>query len=560
MPSTFRRRDILSIQKIDGFLLKEMIISAANLLELNKKVVDSLNVFPVPDGDTGTNMSLTMISAVKEVAAVDSDSISIIAEALARGSLKGARGNSGVILSQLFRGFFQNIKGQSSIDGFQFALALKSGVETAYKAVMKPTEGTILTVARISSEEAILQAHHDSDVILIMDSVLESSTNILARTPEMLPILKQAGVVDAGGQGLLFIYKGFKMAMNGREINTLPTEFNKNPLKNVLSRNQIHASKEEAQFVYCTEYFIENRLQAITDKEVSALKIMLQNIGDSLLVIADFGLVKVHVHTNSPNLVLQYGLQLGELSKIKIDNMREQHHDLQDDAGNKPHDTRDSKQYGMVAIAAGAGFSKIFTDLSVDMIIEGGQTMNPSIEDISNAIEKINADHIFIFPNNSNIILAADHAKTLTKKHIDIIPSQTIPQGIAAVIAFNPDDDFQENHKRMTEAIDNIKTGQVTFAVRTSVFDGNNILKGDIIGLANNKIKVVGQDIHQVSLSLLHYLVDKSDEIITIYYGMDISDSDARELFEDIKKQFPICEVELHSGEQPLYYYIFSIE
>lgn len=550
----------MSIQKIDGFLFKEMIISAANVLESNKKNVDSLNVFPVPDGDTGTNMSLTMSSAVKEVMSVNSDSVGIIAEALARGSLKGARGNSGVILSQLFRGFSRHIKEHNSIDGYQFALALKNGVETAYKAVMKPTEGTILTVARISADEAILQARRDANILSIMDSVIESSASTLERTPELLPVLKQAGVVDAGGQGLLFIYKGFKMAMNGDEVNIIPINSQNIHMKQVLVNSQDNEINNEIQFGYCTEYFIANILQMTTDKEVTELREKLSKIGDSLLVVGDFELIKVHVHTDAPNLALQYGLQLGKLLKIKIDNMREQHRDILDDTEHLLQNTNDSKQYGLVAIAAGAGFSKIFSDLSVDKIIEGGQTMNPSIEDILHAIEKINANHIFIFPNNSNIILAAEQAKTLTDKHLDVIPSQSIPQGIAAVIAFNPDADFQENHIKMNDAINHVKTGQVTFAVRTSVFDGNNISEGDIIGIANSKIKSVGQDIHQVSISLLQNLVDESDEIITVFYGKDISYPDALKLVEDLKKQFPNCDVEIHSGEQPLYYYIFSIE
>ncbi|MGI6707012.1 MAG: DAK2 domain-containing protein [Clostridia bacterium] len=549
-------------QKIDGSILKDMILAAANLLEKNKKNVDALNVFPVPDGDTGTNMSLTMMAAAKEVKGTQSDSVSDIADALARGSLKGARGNSGVILSQLFRGFAKGIKGYKEIDGYQFAVGLKTGVETAYKAVMKPTEGTILTVARVSTEQALLEGNKSTNVLRVLDALVENGDKILQKTPEMLPVLKQAGVVDAGGMGLLYIYQGFKAVLDGEEI--IAEDFDDVLTVTDDSHALLSLEQEEIKFGYCTEFFIINIFPSVTHKEIERLKEKLQKIGDSLIVVGDENLIKVHVHSNMPGKVLQFALRLGELSNIKIDNMREQHRhiiDQKDDQQAKATPVIDmQKKYGIVAVATGDGITRIFEDLSVDQVIEGGQTMNPSIEDIHTAIERIPANNIFVLPNNSNIILAAEQAKSMTNKNVAVIPSKSIPQGLAAVLAYNPDLEFDANVERMTGSLQNVKTGQVTYAVRNSSFGEQTINEGDVIGLSNGSIRQVGKDISEVGLGLLKEIVTDEDEIITIFYGKDIRDQEANRFVEKVQEAFPQCDVELHTGGQPLYYYIFSVE
>jgi len=555
-----KEENVLIQQKIDGQLLKEMILTAATVLQNNKKAVDSLNVFPVPDGDTGTNMSLTMMSAVKEVKGIHSKSVAEVSDALARGALKGARGNSGVILSQLFRGFSRGLKGYMEADGYQLALALKEGVDTAYKAVMKPTEGTILTVARVSSEEALSQGKKGANAFTVIDTLVESAEKTLKRTPEMLPVLKQAGVVDAGGKGLFFIYKGFKMAMDGEEVPNIDLEENRideGDRDNV----QKDFSTESIQFGYCTEFFIQNLYPAVTEREINKLREKLNRIGDSLIVVGDEDLVKVHVHTNVPGKALQFALRLGELSKIKIDNMREQHrHITEYESLEENTPSLPLKKYGLVSVAMGKGIAGIFKDLSVDQIIEGGQTMNPSIEDIYNAIEAVPSENVFVLPNNSNIILAAEQAKNLTKKNVAVIPSKSIPQGLAAVLAFNPDSSFEENMERMVNSIGTVKTGQVTYAVRASSFDGKDIQEGDIIGLYNGKILSVGKDIPQVSFNLLREIVDENDEIITVFYGEGINEQDVEDLSRRLQEAFPDCDIEFHNGGQPLYYYIFSVE
>ncbi len=549
-------------QKIDGLILKDMVLAAANLLEKNKKNVDALNVFPVPDGDTGTNMTLTMMAAAREVKGTQSTSVSDIAEALARGSLKGARGNSGVILSQLFRGFARGIKDYKEIDGYQFAIGLKAGVETAYKAVMKPTEGTILTVARVSAEQALLEGKKSINLLRVLDTLVENSEKTLQRTPEMLPVLKQAGVVDAGGMGLLCIYQGFKAALDGEEVLD-------EGLDEVLTVTEdSHASlsleQEEIKFGYCTEFFITNIFPSVTQKEIDRLKEKLQKIGDSLIVVGDENLIKVHVHSNMPGKVLQFALRLGELSSVKIDNMREQHRHIIDQKDDQQAIATPfidiQKKYGIVAVAMGDGITRIFKDLSVDQVIEGGQTMNPSIEDIHTAIEKIPADNIFVLPNNSNIILAAEQAKNLTNKNVSVIPSKSIPQGLAAVLAYNPDMEFDGNVERMTSSLQHVKTGQVTYAVRNSSFDDQTIGEGDIIGLSDGSIRQVGKDISEVGLGLLKEIVTDEDEIITVFYGKDVSEQEANRFVEKVQQTFPQCDVEQHTGGQPLYYYIFSVE
>ncbi len=548
-------------ETVDGLLFKEMVIGGAALLEKNRELVDALNVFPVPDGDTGTNMSLTMKSTVKEMNGHDYVAVGEVAESMAKGALKGARGNSGVILSQICRGFARALEGSQVMTPTLFAQALKSGADTAYKAIMKPKEGTILTVARVIAEDALRQAvKNPNDMLEMLDAVLIGGEAILQKTPDMLPVLKQAGVVDAGGQGYLTILAGWRAVLRGEQIEEVATEI---AASSPFAFEDDHDAMGEIVFAYCTEFLIQNMQSTITDADIGTFRRRLARIGDCVVVVGDFSLVKVHVHTNDPGKALQYALAMGELTGLKIENMLEQRRERQATQAREAESrTAQAPQAesGMIAVSMGEGFSRIFRELTVDGIVEGGQTMNPSIDDLLSAIEKVNARKVFIFPNNSNIILAAQQAAQVAEKEVHVIPTKNVAMGIGAALAFQPDAPAEENVARMTAAAERIKSGQITFAVRDSQFDDKEIHEGDIIGIHNGKIEIVGSDIHQVARQLMQVVVTGSDDLITVYYGADTQEANAKELTDEIRSTFPDLEVEMHYGGQPLYYYLFSVE
>lgn len=549
----------MSTHNIDGMQLKNMIISGANNLENNKGPINALNVFPVPDGDTGTNMSLTMQSAVREIKAARDCAVHTVAEAASNGSLMGARGNSGVILSQIWRGFAKALKNQETIDPRTLANALTEGSNTAYKAIMKPTEGTILTVIRETAEHAAKIANNYDDTLLFMGEIIDKANSVLMKTPEMLPVLKNAGVVDAGGKGLISIFEGMYQALKTGELLELRQAAEQEKEE---AQNELPAFKaEEITFGYCTEFFIKGKnvnLEKYRD-EVSKL-------GDSLVVVGDEDIIKVHIHTNNPGKVLEMALVQGELSKIKIDNMREQHRELlfKEEEYKKSEKLEETakpmERYGAVAVAMGDGISEIFTDLGASEIIEGGQTMNPSTEDILRSIDKVNAETVFIFPNNSNIILAANQAKSLAKKNVVVVPTKTIPQGIAALMALDSEKGIEENTKKLEKAIGSVKSGLITYAVRNSNYDGINIEEGNILGMVEGKISGVGDNILQVTNKVLQAMIDEDSSLISMYYGNDVTEEEAQKLAEGIGESYSDCEIELHFGGQPLYYYILSVE
>ena len=548
---------MIQVQAIDGLLLREMVLSGAALLEKNREAVDALNVFPVPDGDTGTNMSLTMASATREVNQKEYARADEAAEALAKGALRGARGNSGVITSQLYRGFARAVEGLEKITPVDFANALKSGADTAYKAVMKPKEGTILTVARVIAEEAMRQAQAaPDDFDALFTTILTAGEAILKRTPEMLPVLKQAGVVDAGGKGLLTIYTGYAAALRGETIEALPdTGHAAAPVE----FEDDHDSIEEIKFAYCTEFLIQNLRPDAAEADIDTFRRQLNRIGDCVLVVGDLALVKVHVHTNDPGKALQYGLSLGELVNLKIENMVEQRREnirrKEVQAKKEP-----PKPYGMVSVSLGDGFSKILRDLQVDCVVEGGQTMNPSIEDLQKAIDSVNAETVFVFPNNGNIVLAAQQAAELSEKNVIVVPTKNVAMGIAAAVAFQPDLSAAENAERMEEAAQRVRTGTITYAVRDSEFEGMHISEGDIIGLHNGKVEFKADTPRDVAVEMMRQIVTEDDGLITIYYGADTKEEDAEALGAEFEEMFPDCDVEVHSGGQPLYYYLISVE
>ncbi len=549
---------MIQVKNIDGLLLRDMVVAGASLLEKNREAVDALNVFPVPDGDTGTNMSLTMMSAVREVNGKEYLSAGEAAEALAKGALKGARGNSGVITSQLYRGFAKALEGVDRITPTIFAQALKSGAETAYKAVMKPKEGTILTVARVIAEDAMRQVQlYPDDFEGLMNVILTSGDAILRRTPDMLPVLKQAGVVDAGGRGLLLIYAGYAAALRGELIENTQVDFHSDA--KAVEFDDDHDAIGDIKFAYCTEFLVQNLMATAHESDIDTFRRRLNRIGDCVLVVGDLSLVKVHVHTNDPGKALQYGLALGELVNLKIENMVEQRRELQrkKDEEKKQEPPKD---YGMVAVSLGDGFSQIFHDLTVDAVVDGGQTMNPSIEDVLAAVEKVNAKCVFIFPNNGNVILAAQQAAELSEKEVHVIPTKNVAMGIAAAVAFQPEVNSAENVKRMEEAAQRVKTGTITFAVRDTEYEALHIKEGDIIGLCNGKIHCTGSSVHDVALELMQELVTDDDELITVYYGKDTSEVDAQSLTEELSDLYDNCDVEAHMGGQPLYYYLISVE
>ncbi|MBT3320230.1 MAG: DAK2 domain-containing protein [Clostridia bacterium] len=537
---------------ITGEQFKDMILVAASLLEKSKEDLNALNVFPVPDGDTGTNMSLTMMTAVKEVKGADASKVSNIADALSLGALKGARGNSGVILSQIFRGFAKGLEGLGEAKAADFAKAMQEGVNAAYKAVMKPKEGTILTVAKDMAKAGARSAGAGADIDGLMNSALEQGADTLRRTPDMLPVLKEAGVVDAGGKGLLIIYRGFKMALDGDVVTEdldFDTEMSENPNFDFADFNQ------DIEFAYCTEFFINHINDDVKQEDVDKYRDKLAGIGDCVLVVGDLQLIKTHVHTNTPGKALEYALKFGQLSKIKIENMREQHTELVQEA-----EQVEKKEMAVVTVASGDGIVNIFREFLVDEIVTGGQTMNPSAELITEAIEKAPSDNVFVFPNNKNIILAAEQAAELSKKNVQVIHSKSFPQGITGVLAYNPELDFDENKSRMEKAIDTVKTGQVTSAVRASSVSGKKIKKGEIIGIQDGEITCHHEDIESTCMELIEGMVGEDDSIITIFFGEDTTEDDAQALADKLEEKYDDFDIELQYGGQPVYNYIFAVE
>ena len=554
----------MSLQQIDAKMLAKMFLAGAKNLENKKEWINELNVFPVPDGDTGTNMTMTIMSAAREVSALGEDpSMEAICKAISSGSLRGARGNSGVILSQLFRGFTKRIKEEESLTVAILAGSFEKAVETAYKAVMKPKEGTILTVARGVAEKALeLAEAGEEDMEKFLSAVIAEAELVLSRTPELLPVLKQAGVVDSGGQGLVEVLHGAFDAYLGKELDLNFTA----PAVNV-SAGTAGSTVEEAEikFGYCTEFIIMLNKTFTTKMEMD-FKAFLESIGDSIVCVADDDVVKVHVHTNDPGLAIQRALKYGPLSNMKIDNMRLEHQEKLFKEANKADISRTAsaeppKDFGFIAVSVGDGINEIFKSLGVDYIIEGGQTMNPSTADILDAVAKVNAKTVFVLPNNKNIILAANQAAELTtEKDLLVIPTKTIPQGITAVINFVPDLSADENEENMLREIGNVKTGQVTYAVRDTVIDDREIRKGDFMGIGDKGMLAVGASMEDVARETVANMVDEDSELISIYYGSDVSEEDAEHFRGLVEEQFPSCDVELQFGGQPIYYYVMSIE
>ncbi|HIU80301.1 MAG TPA: DAK2 domain-containing protein [Candidatus Coproplasma excrementipullorum] len=538
---------------------RKMISSGARMLEINRAKVDALNVFPVPDGDTGTNMSLTLQSAVKEMNACSSNRFQEICDAVSKGALRGARGNSGVISSQILRGICSVLREcPQTFDTKTFAKALEAGTKVAYSAVSIPKEGTILTVVRLMSESAGKLASKNKDFVEFFKAVIAVGDEALAQTPELLPVLKKAGVVDSGGVGLMTIMRGFLAALTGEEVGgDIPTEAVDTKKEPEFGDNSdiINLDLGEIQFAYCTEFFIIHLKQMTTLADIDRLKERLMTLGDSVICIGDLELVKVHVHTNTPGIALSYALELGELDRIKIENMLEENREL------KAKLEAEKKEMGMLAICAGEGLAEIFKDLTVDRVIEGGQTMNPSASDIADAVQKINASNVFVFPNNSNIILAAEQAKGLvTNRTIHVIPTKSVPQGFAAALAFNPDVSVEENKISMIHAIDGVASGQVTYASRNTTMNGFKLKEGDIIGLDSKKILAKGDDVSETTLQLIKKMKRDEHEMITLYYGEGVTEEECEALAANVSEAFPDCDVDYHYGGQPVYYYMVSLE
>ena len=560
----------MATKTINVDVLAKMFLAGAQNIEAKKDYINELNVFPVPDGDTGTNMSMTIMSAAKEVTALNKPAMKDLAKAISSGSLRGARGNSGVILSQLLRGFTKAIKEEKEIDVLALAAACQRARDTAYKAVMKPKEGTILTVASGIATKAAEMAEETDDLEVFIPAVIEHAQDVLNQTPEMLPVLKEAGVVDSGGQGLLEVIKGAYDAFLGKEIDYSVIE----PSTGV-TVNKVNAEDTaDIKFGYCTEFIILTEKEFTEDDE-HEFKKFLSSIGDSIVCVADDDVVKIHVHTNDPGLAIQKALTYGQLSKMKIDNMREEHQEklirdaekLAEQQANeeaaheekKPAEPR--KAMGFIAVSIGAGMNEIFKELGADYIIEGGQTMNPSTEDMLNAIDRVNADTVFILQNNKNIVLAANQAKSLVEeKEIIVIPTKTVPQGITAIINFMPDADAKTNEEAMLEEIKNVKTGQVTYAVRDTHIDDKEIHEGDIMGIGDSGILAVGKDLEETTKELIANLVDEDSELISIYYGEEVSEEDAEKFTEEITELYPDVDVDIQFGGQPIYYYVLAVE
>ncbi len=559
----------MEVSTINAAVFAKMFLAGAKNLEAKKEWINELNVFPVPDGDTGTNMSMTIMSAAKAVSELENPTMKELAKAISSGSLRGARGNSGVILSQLFRGFTKVIAEYDELDVVILTEAMQKAVETAYKAVMKPKEGTILTVAKGAANKALELCDDTDDIVFFVDEVIKEADHVLSKTPDMLPVLKQAGVVDSGGQGLVQVLKGGYDSLIGKEI-----DYSIEGSAASAGVMKITAETEaDIKFGYCTEFIIVLN-QPLTEKQEHEYKNFLESIGDSIVVVADDEIVKTHVHTNDPGLAIQEALKHGSLSKIKIDNMREEHQEkLIKDAEKlakeqKEEETKKEekaeeprKEMGFISVSIGAGVNEIFNGLGVDYIIEGGQTMNPSTEDMLNAIDHVNADNIFILPNNKNIILAANQAASLVEdKKIIVIPTKTIPQGITALINFIPDQSAEENAERMTEELENVKTGQVTYAVRDTVIDDKEIKQGDYMGIGDKSILAVGKDIKSTTEDMVAEMIDEESAIICIYYGEEVTEEDANALGAALEEKYPEVEVEIHFGGQPIYYYVISVE
>lgn len=559
----------MEVSTINAAVFAKMFLAGAKNLEAKKEWINELNVFPVPDGDTGTNMSMTIMSAAKAVSELENPTMKELAKAISSGSLRGARGNSGVILSQLFRGFTKVIAEYDELDVVILTEAMQKAVETAYKAVMKPKEGTILTVAKGAANKALELCDDTDDIVFFVDEVIKEADHVLSKTPDMLPVLKQAGVVDSGGQGLVQVLKGGYDSLIGKEI-----DYSIEGSAASAGVMKITAETEaDIKFGYCTEFIIVLN-QPLTEKQEHEYKNFLESIGDSIVVVADDEIVKTHVHTNDPGLAIQEALKHGSLSKIKIDNMREEHQEkLIKDAEKlakeqKEEETKKEekaeeprKEMGFISVSIGAGVNEIFNGLGVDYIIEGGQTMNPSTEDMLNAIDHVNADNIFILPNNKNIVLAANQAASLVEdKKIIVIPTKTIPQGITALINFIPDQSAEENAERMTEELENVKTGQVTYAVRDTVIDDKEIKQGDYMGIGDKSILAVGKDIKSTTENMVAEMIDEESAIICIYYGEEVTEEDANALGAALEEKYPEVEVEIHFGGQPIYYYVISVE
>lgn len=574
----------MGMSTINAGMVKNAFLAGAKGLSDKKEWINELNVFPVPDGDTGTNMTLTIMAAAKEVAALEDPSMEQLAKAISSGSLRGARGNSGVILSQLLRGFTKEIKTVDEIDTTTLANAMVRGTETAYKAVMKPKEGTILTVAKGMADKALEMAVETDDIETFAKAVIEEGDRVLNLTPEMLPVLKQAGVVDSGGQGLMQVMKGAFDGLTGKVTDfTLdgPAAAVSAPAQkpaqtgNGAARTDIDTA--DIKFGYCTEFIIKLE-KPYTEEDEAELKKYLGSIGDSLVVVSDDEIVKIHVHTNHPGLAFEKGLTYGSLSRMKVDNMREEHEErviqdserlakeqAQDDAAKqeegKEQEPAERKEYGFIAVSCGDGLSEIFKGIGADYLIEGGQTMNPSTEDMLNAIAHVNADHIFILPNNKNIIMAANQARDLTEdKEIIVVPSKTVPQGITALVNFMPDLTSEENLENMTAEMNRVKTAQITYAVRTTNIDGMDIEKGDIMAIGDKDMLAVEHSPEEAARAALKAMLDEDSELVTIYYGSDVKEEDAEKLKEDAEKEFPDKEIELQYGGQPIYYYMISAE
>lgn len=565
----------MEITSINSKLLARMFLAGAKNLDSKKDWINELNVFPVPDGDTGTNMTMTIMSAAKEVSSLTEPTMAELAKAISSGSLRGARGNSGVILSQLFRGFCKVIKEYDEIDVTILCEACQKAVETAYKAVMKPKEGTILTVAKGAAEKALELSDETEDVVTFVEEVIKQAEYVLDQTPEMLPVLKQAGVVDSGGQGLVQVLKGAYDALIGKEI-----DYTIEGAPTGAAPAKISAETEaEIKFGYCTEFIIVLNAP-MSDNEEHAYKAFLESIGDSIVVVADDEIVKTHVHTNDPGLALQRALTFGSLSKIKIDNMREEHQEklikdsqklaAQQKAEEEAYEAAQAdektnnmpaKKMGFVSVSIGEGMNEVFRGLGVDYLIEGGQTMNPSTEDMLNAIEHVNAKTVFILPNNKNIIMAANQAVDLVEdKQIIVIPTKTIPQGITALVNYIPDHSAEENKEQMMAEIENVKTGQVTYAVRDTEIDGKTIKQNDFMGIGDKSILSVGTDLRATTLEMVDAMVDEDSAIVSIYFGSDSDEDSANELAAAIEEKYPDVEVEVNDGGQPIYYYVISVE
>ena len=551
----------MKYERINGHDFYNMVVNASNRLLEESEFVNALNVFPVPDGDTGTNMSMTFKAAVKEIENMNTDSIGEISKKLAKGALMGARGNSGVILSQILRGISKGLEGKTDVDSAEFAVAFFEGSKSAYKAVMRPTEGTILSVIRAASEAAV--ASEAKDIVEFMDEVTKEAKVMLDKTPELLPALKKAKVVDSGGMGLYIIFQGMYEALK----DGIKAEVKDIAVKEGGKVGAQSTEDVDIKFGYCTEFIILGDAEKAKEFQDT-----IESLGDSMIVVGYDDVIKVHIHTNDPGKVLSHAVQIGELSKIKIDNMREEHRELlmerkdyeeaekQNDEDEVATSSEEMKAYGFITVAMGDGIANIFKELGVDHVIEGGQTMNPSTQDMLEAVEKINAEHIFILPNNKNIIMAANQAAEISGKDIRVIPTTSIPQGIACVTMFNPDSDVEENFNELQSAIEAVKTGSVTYAVRDTEIDGIEIKEGNMLGLVEGKIKEVGQDNAEVAIKVLDDMIDEDSELITVYYGNEVSDEEVESFQERLEEKYEDFDIQVYKGNQPLYYFLLSVE